>query len=127
MRYSRRAGGRHWRSGLTLIELMVVIVIIGLLAAMVTTATTSYLDRAKHQRARADIATYSGNVDAYFLANGSFPDNQQGLKVLVPDFIKMLQNDPWGHPYQYVQPGKGGAYDIICYGADGREGGTGAD
>ena len=58
-------------------------------------------------------------------ANGYYPDNQDGLKVLTPEFIKVLQNDPWGRPYQYVQPGKAGPFDIICYGADGREGGTG--
>jgi general secretion pathway protein G len=110
-----------------LVEIMIVIVIIGIMAGLVTYATSGYLDRAKRQRARSDIATYSGGVDAYYLAKGSYPDNQTGLKVLVPEFIKVLQNDPWGRPYVYVSPGKGGAYDIICYGADGREGGTGAD
>jgi len=106
---------------------MIVIVIIGLMAGLVTYATAGYLDRAKRQRARSDIATYSGAVDSYYLAKGSYPDNQTGLKALVPEFIKVLQPDPWAHPYQYVAPGKGGPYDIISYGADGRDGGTGAD
>jgi general secretion pathway protein G len=101
------------------------VVIIGLLAGVVTYATTGYMDKAKRQRARSDIATYSGAVDAYYLDKGRFPTNQEGLKVLVPEFVKLLQHDPWGRPYQFVQPGKGGKYDIISYGADGREGGAG--
>jgi general secretion pathway protein G len=118
---------RSNRSAFSLVEIMIVIVIIGLMAGLVTYATAGYLDRAKRQRARSDLATYSGAVDSYYLAKGAYPDNQEGLTVLVPDFIKVLQNDPWGRPYQYVCPGKSGPYDITCYGADGREGGTGAD
>jgi general secretion pathway protein G len=115
------------RRAFSLIEVMIVVVIIGIMAGVVTYATTGYLEKAKRQRARSDIATYSGAIDAYYLANGRYPDNQDGLKVLVPEFIKVIQGDPWGHPYQYIQPGKGGPYDLISYGADGREGGTGAD
>jgi len=107
---------------------MIVVVIIGLMAGVVAYATSGYLERAKKQRARSDIAVYSGAVDSFYLAKGRYPDNQEGLKALVPEnFIKMVQNDPWGHPYQYVQPGKEHVYDIISYGADGQEGGTGAD
>jgi general secretion pathway protein G len=109
------------------VEVMIVVVIIGLMAGLVAYATTGYLERAKRQRARSDVATYSGAVDAYYIAHGYYPDNREGLKGLAPEFIKVIQNDPWGHPYQYVQPGKSNAYDVICYGADGREGGTGAD
>lgn len=111
----------------SLIEVMIVIVIIGLMAGIVTYATSNYLDKAKRQRAKADIATYSGAIDSFYLDQGRYPDNREGLKVLVPQFIKQLNNDPWGRPYQYLQPGKRGPYDIISYGADGREGGTGAD
>ena len=119
MRFSRKA--------FSLVEVMIVIVIIGLMAGLVTYATTGYLERAKKQRARSDVATYAGAVDSYYLAHGFYPDNREGLRALAPEFIKVLQNDPWGHPYQYVQPGKDHPYDIICYGADGKEGGTGAD
>jgi general secretion pathway protein G len=119
----RLAQGR----GFSLVEVMIVIVIIGLLAGMVVYSTAHYLDRAKKQRARADIATYAGGVDSFYLEKGRYPDNQEGLKVLVPEFVKVLQNDPWGRAYQYVQPGKNGSFDIISYGADGREGGSGAD
>ena len=121
------AGRVRMRTAFSLIEIMIVVVIIGLLAGIVTYATAGYLDKAKRQRARADIAHYVGAVDAFYLDRGRYPDNQEGLKVLAPQFVKTVQPDPWGHPYQYVQPGKGGPFDIICFGADGREGGTGAD
>ena len=118
---------RSNRKAFSLVEVMIVVVIIGLMAGLVTYATTGYLERAKKQRARSDVATYSGAVDYYYLAHGFYPDNREGLKALAPEFIKVLQNDPWGHAYQYVQPGKDHPYDIICYGADGKEGGSGAD
>ena len=111
----------------SLIEVMIVVVIIGLLAGVVTYATREYLERAKRQRARADIAVLTGAVDAFYLDKGRYPENQEGLKVLVPGFVKSLPSDPWGRPYQYVQPGKRAAYEIVSYGADGREGGSGAD
>src|SRR5438552_15385549 len=101
------------RRAYSLIEIMIVVVIIGLLAGIVTYATAGYLDKAKRQRARADIAHYVGAVDAFYLDRGRYPDNQEGLKVLAPQFVKTIQPDPWGHPYQYVQPGKGGPFDII--------------
>ena len=115
------------RYGFSLIEVMIVVVIIGLLAGVVTYATSGYLGRAKRERARSDVATYAGAVDGYYLANGRYPDNREGLKALAPNFVKVVQNDPWGRPYQYVQPGRTGPYDVVCYGADGREGGTGDD
>jgi general secretion pathway protein G len=85
------------------------------------------LDKAKRKRAISDIVTLDGAVDLYHGDRDKFPTNQEGLAVLVPQYIKVLQNDPWGRPYQYVQPGRTRAYDIISYGADGREGGSGAD
>jgi general secretion pathway protein G len=106
---------------------MIVVVIIGLMAGVVTYATTGYLTKAKEKRARADVVNYAGAINAFYLDQGRFPTNQEGLKVLVPKFITVLQNDPWGRPYQYVQPGKKGEFDVISYGADGREGGSGAD
>jgi len=115
------------RRGFSLVEIMIVVVIIGILAGLVTYATSNYLDRAKRQRTCADIATYCGAVDSFYAVKGAYPDNNEGLKQLVPEFIKVLQNDPWGNPYLYVRPGKNGPYEIISYGADGREGGDGAD
>src|SRR5882724_5299170 len=94
----------------SLVEVMIVVVIIGLMAGLVTYATTGYLERAKRVRARSDVAHYAGGVDQFYIAHGYYPDNREGLKALVPEFIKVLQNDPWGHPYQYVQPGKNNAF-----------------
>ena len=111
----------------TLIEIMIVVVIMGLLAGVVTYATTGYLERAKRTKARSDISTFAGAVDSFYLATGKMPDHREGLQALVPGFIKVLPKDPWGNPYAYVQPGKTGPYDILSYGADGREGGSGAD
>jgi general secretion pathway protein G len=115
------------RRAFSLVEIMIVVVIIGLLAGVVTFATTNYLNKAKQKKAAADIATISGALEVYYGDNSRFPNNQEGLKVLVPQHIKSLPNDPWGRPYQYVQPGKSGPFDVISYGADGREGGSGAD
>lgn len=115
------------RRGFSLVEVMIVVVIIGLMAGLVTYATTGYLDRAKRQRARSDVATYAGAVDSFYLAKGDYPPTRSGLGVLVPEFIKTLRNDPWGNPYQYLRPGRTGAFEIISYGADAREGGTGAN
>src|SRR3954469_14696142 len=94
----------------SLIEVMIVVVIIGLMAGIVTYATTGYLEKAKEKKARADIAHLAGGLDAFYLDKGRFPTNQEGLKSLVPQFIKALANDPWGHEYMYVQPGKKGPY-----------------
>ena len=115
------------RAAFTLIEIMIVVVIIGLLAAVVTSSTVGYLEKAKEKKARADIAQYVVGIDAFYLDKGRFPTNQEGLKVLAPQFIKVVQNDPWGRPYVYVNPGTKGPYEVMSYGADGREGGTGAD
>ena len=115
------------RRAFSLIEVMIVVVIIGLMAGIITYATTGYLEKAKEKKARADLAHLSGGLDAFYLDKGRYPTNQEGLKVLVPQFIKALSNDPWGRPYLYVQPGKHGAFDVVSYGADGREGGSGAD
>jgi general secretion pathway protein G len=119
--------GRASRRAFSLIEIMIVVVIIGLMAGVVTLATTGYLERAKKERARSDIATYSTALDSYYLQKGKFPETQEGLKVLVPDFVKAITTDPWGHPYQYLKPGKSTPYEVISYGADGREGASGAD
>jgi general secretion pathway protein G len=115
------------RSGFSLVEIMVVVVIIGLLAGVVTYATTGMLDKAKRRKAAVDISSLTGALDIYYGDHGRFPSNQEGLAALAPQYVKVVQNDPWGRPYLYVQPGRGGAYDVISFGADGREGGTGAD
>src|SRR5258705_12279639 len=104
MQFNRSKRNRC-RRAFSLIEIMIVVVIIGLMAGVVTLATTGYLERAKKERARSDLATYSTALDSFYLQKGRFPDTQEGLKALVPDFIKAITNDPWGHPYQYMKPG----------------------
>jgi general secretion pathway protein G len=132
MLFSRKQkdeGRGQKRRGFSLIEVMIVVVIIGLLAGIVTYATTGYLERAKRKKAAADLAVLRGAVDQFYIDKGRFPDNREGLAVLVPQFVTPpIPNDPWGRAYQYIQPGRNGlAFEVITYGADGREGGTGAD
>jgi general secretion pathway protein G len=118
----------------TLVEIMVVIVIIGLLATAVTINVRSYLTSAKQKVARQDLATISQALDSFWAVYGRYPTNEETLDVLtkpsekLPEpLLKSLPADPWGHPYQYNSPGPKGPYEIVCFGADGREGGEGAD
>ena len=115
--------------GFTLVELMVVIVIIGLLATVVVINVMPAADKAAMTKARADIATLEQGVDLYRLNRMRYPSAGEGLQaVLREGHIKRLPSDPWGHPYRYAAPGADGReFDIISYGADGREGGEGED
>jgi general secretion pathway protein G len=106
---------------------MIVVVIIGLLAGAVTLSTRHYLDRAKGNRAKTDIATFRSAIETFYGEEGRYPTTDEGIEALVPEYIDQLRQDPWGRPYQYVQPGRTAPYEIICYGADGRAGGEGAD
>jgi len=131
-RHAGTKGAAHspsaFRAAFSLVEIMVVVVIIGLMAGLVTYSVTVYLDKAKVKTARADIATLAGAIDSYYLDKSRFPATQEGLQAVAGYLTKKaIPNDPWGHPYQYIQPGRNGPFDIISYGADGREGGTGAD
>lgn len=132
-----REGKRLRRdAGVTLVEMMVVIVIIGLITAIVVINVLPAQDRARHDKARADIAALEQALDLYRLEYGRFPSMEDGLEALVaPDaakgrtepYIRRLPDDPWGRPYQYVVPGAHGAVDIYSLGADAQEGGEGAD
>ncbi len=114
--------------GFTFIEVMIVIVIIGLLAGMVTLASRHYVDKARRNRAKADIATYSSALAAYYADAGHYPTTDEGLSVLTPKYVERMRADPWGRAYAYTNPGRSGsAWEVVCYGADGREGGDGAD
>ncbi len=111
------------RHGFSFIEVMVVVVIIGLLAGTVTLKVVSYMDTAKINRARSDIATIVGAIEVYYLKRGKYPGSDEGLENLP---IKS-QLDPWGNLYEYNCPGREEPFEVICFGADGREGGDGVD
>lgn len=124
-------------AGVTLVEVMVVIVIIGLITAIVVINVLPSQDKARVEKAAADIATLQQALELYRLEYSRYPTVEQGLDALVnptdaagakrASFIRNLPQDPWNHPYQYVVPGERGAYDLYSLGADGRVGGEGLD
>lgn len=125
--------------GFTLIEIMVVVVIIGILAALVAPAVIRRVDDAQLVKARQDIRAYEAALSLYRLDNFIYPTTDQGLQALVQQpgdpnirnwkaggYIDGLRKDPWGRDYFYVYPGsKGKEYDLYTLGADGQEGGEG--
>jgi general secretion pathway protein G len=142
-RLSRQGTGvtRHrYRAvhGFTLMELLIVLVIIGLLAALVGPTLYQRIKPAKQSAARAQIENFATALDNFYIDSGRYPTTQEGLKVLRtkpeglekwngPYLKKEIPADPWGNPYIYRAPGRSGGYEIISYGADGREGGEGED
>lgn len=125
---------RSLRHGFTLVELMVVIVIIGLLAGAVTMSVRSYLVAGKQSIAKLEIAKICQALDTFYAAYDRFPSNEEGVEILaapsekfVEGLINKVPLDPWRNAYEYNQPGRNGPYEVICYGADGSEGGEGAD
>lgn len=122
------------RRGFTLVELMVVIVIIGLLSGVVTISVRSYLIRSKQNVAKMEISKISQALETFYTTYDRYPTNQEGIASLIAEsdefpsgILTFLPTDPWGHDYEYVSPGKTRPYDIVCYGADHREGGASAD
>ena len=120
--------------GFSLVEVMIVIVIIGLMAGVVTVNVQSYMDKAKQNTARQEIATIVKALDTFYASYSRYPTSDEGLECLakasekIPEaLIKGVPTDPWGRPYQYVVPGASGPYDVMSFGADGREGGEGKD
>jgi general secretion pathway protein G len=134
----RRRSARHGERGFTLVEILVVITIIGLIMGLVGPRVLNYLTESKAKAAKIQIESFSSALDLYFLDNGRYPSGSEGLTALVQrpgstmtwngPYLKgaVVPNDPWGHPYQYRAPGQHGTYDIMSYGADGTEGGTGS-
>ncbi len=134
LRDSRLKGTRQRRRAFTLVELMVVIVILGLLSGVVTMSVRSYLISSKQNVAKMEISKVCQALESFYIAYDRYPTNQEGLAVLsepsekhAEGILSFIPADPWGNPYEYVSPGKTKPYDVTCYGADHREGGTGAD
>ena len=129
---------RGKQGGFTLIEIMVVVVILGILAALVVPQVMNRPDQAKVTVAKGDIKAIGAALDMYKLDNYSYPSTQQGLDALVEKpsgnpqpknwnrdgYLKRLPKDPWGNEYQYLSPGTQGQYDLYSYGADGKQGGS---
>ena len=125
--------------GFTLIELMVVLVIIGGLAALIVPNVLDRADDARVTAARTDVNNLMQALKLYRLDNQRYPTSEQGLQALVvkptagaippnwKPYLEKLPNDPWGRPYQYASPGLKGDIDVFSFGADGVLGGDGKD
>lgn len=121
--------------GFTLIEIMVVVVIIGLLAAIVTPRVMDRIDDASINRARQDLRAISAALDLYRLDNFTYPTAEEGLQALTGNagpgqssakrYLNSVPVDPWNNPYLYNRPGRNGDFDVYTLGADGQEGGEG--
>lgn len=132
---------RQYASGFTLIEVMVVVVILAILAAIVVPRILRRPEEARIVAAKQDILAIENALELYKLDNGFYPSQEQGLQALVMKpttppipqnweaggYLKKIPIDPWGHPYHYLNPGQHSDVDIFTYGADNQPGGTGSN
>ena len=116
---------RQKSRGFTLIEVMVVVVILGILAAIIVPKVMDRPDTARLVKAQSDIRAIESALNLYKLDNFNYPSTDEGLEALVPKYIDRLANDPWGNPYLYLNPGLHGDMDVYTLGADGLQGGSG--
>jgi general secretion pathway protein G len=137
----RRCGARlvFNRSGFTLIEIMVVIIILGILVGLIVPRFMEKPEKARVVKAQMQIESISAALKEYKLESGDYPTTEQGLEALVekpsigkipksyPEkgYLPKIPKDPWGNDYVYISPGEHGDFDLISYGADGEEGGEG--
>ena len=131
---------RAWHSaGFTLIEIMVVVVILGILAALIAPNVISRIDEAQVTKVKQDIRAIESALKLYRLDRFRYPTTEEGLNALVTPpsdpsvawpaggYLDRLPKDPWDRPYVYVQPGTQGEFDIYSLGRDGTQGGDGVD
>lgn len=130
----RQPRGKRFAPGFTLIEVMVVVVILGILAAIVVPRIMDRPDEARKVKAQQDIRALEAALNLYRLDNYTYPTTDQGLEALaqkpVPEpprwkeggYVDRLPVDPWQHPYQFLNPGTHGAVDIYSMGPDGQSG-----
>jgi general secretion pathway protein G len=137
----RHVRAQRGATGFTLVEVLVVIVILGILAALVVPRVLERPDEARVIAAKNDIGAIMQALKLYRLDNGRYPTTDQGIAALVTrptqppvppnwkpnGYLERLPKDPWGNPYQYINPGLHGEIDVFSYGADGQPGGTGFD
>jgi general secretion pathway protein G len=135
----KRKRTRLGERGYSLLELLVVLAILGLIIAIAAPRVIGYFDSSKAKAAQIQIANIAAALDLYYLANGAYPSEQQGLKALVeqPEGVQAWDGpylnradgivDPWDRPYIYKQPGTHGKFDVSSLGADGKEGGEDED
>lgn len=142
MSTTEKSEKKKLQAGFSLVELMVVVFIMGLLATLIIVNVAPVGDRSRITKARADIASLESALEQYSLDLYSYPSTEQGLAALTSPatgvdvtlyrpggYIKRVQNDPWGNPYQYTFPAQRsvGRYDLFSLGADGQPGGEGLD
>ncbi|MEY1661943.1 type II secretion system major pseudopilin GspG [Isoalcanivorax beigongshangi] len=129
---------RSRQQGMTLIEILVVVAIIGLIAAMIVPNVMGQSEQARVDLARSNMASIATALDMYRLQNGRYPSTEEGLRALVerpasartfPDggYLRSIPKDPWGTDYIYASPGQSGPFDLMSLGADGQEGGDGVN
>jgi general secretion pathway protein G len=128
---------RAVQAGFTLIELMVVLVIIGVLAALIVPNVLERAEDARATAAKTDVNNLMQALKLYKLDNQRYPTTEQGLQALLAKpttgpippnwkpYVEKLPQDPWNHPYQYLNPGVKGEIDVMSFGADGQAGGEG--
>jgi general secretion pathway protein G len=139
MRHLKPLRGSRLLAGFTLIEIMVVVVIIGILAALIAPNVISRIDEAQKTKVNQDIRAIESALKLYRLDRFKYPSTEEGLAALVTaptdatvpwpagGYLDRIPKDPWDRPYLYVQPGKNGEFDVFTLGRDGVEGGEGVD
>lgn len=132
-------GAPRYQSGFTLIEIMVVVVIMGVLAALIVPNLMERPDQARATAARQDVGAIMQALKLYRLDNGQYPSAEQGFRALTEkptagraaanwrQYLERLPSDPWGNPYHYLNPGTNGEIDVFSLGADGEPGGDGVN